>query len=106
MSASPSPAEQTILSAFGQGMAAAGGGGYLSDNPHPWDTERWQAWREGFALIADPARRTVVTIDTASAPGAWRSTLGGAITCAACRQSECDYPDLIYQGLVPLPAHP
>lgn len=44
----------------------------------------------------------VVTINTASPPGAWRSALAPGASCAACGQAECTHPDLIYQGLVPL----
>lgn len=41
--------DQQLLSAFGQGVAAARNGGFLADNPHAWQSEAWRIWREGFA---------------------------------------------------------
>jgi hypothetical protein len=43
-----------------------------------------------------------LTIDD-SPPGSWRAALEPNGSCAACRQRECSHPDVVYQGLVPLP---
>lgn len=43
--------EQQLLSAFGQGEKCARKGGYLSDNPHAYESDSWQSWREGFAFV-------------------------------------------------------
>lgn len=40
--------EQQLLSAFGQGQSARRKGGYLSDNPHEYQSIQWEAWRAGF----------------------------------------------------------
>lgn len=49
--------EHQLLCAFGEGDACARKGGYLSDNPHAWESEKWQAWREGFNMIERDRRR-------------------------------------------------
>lgn len=41
--------DEQALAAFGQGESCARKGGYLSDNPHPYQSEAWRIWREGFA---------------------------------------------------------
>jgi DNA replication initiation complex subunit (GINS family) len=48
-------ADQRALSAFGQGQACQRKGGYLSDNPHAYESEPWQAWREGYDYEARAA---------------------------------------------------
>lgn len=42
-------------------------------------------------------------IDTDSPAGSYRAALNPAASCAVCRQSVCDHPDLLYAGLVPAP---
>lgn len=44
----PSREERQALSAFGEGQATARRGGYLSDNPHRYESDQWATWREGF----------------------------------------------------------
>lgn len=48
-----SRAEHELLCAFGQGYEAGRKGGYLADNPHPWESAAWQAWRTGFQTSTD-----------------------------------------------------
>lgn len=40
--------DEQAMSAFGQGQAAARNGGFLSDNPHCYESEAWVVWREGW----------------------------------------------------------
>ena len=40
--------DEQLIAAFDEGKAKFRNGGYQSDNPHPWETDVWQAWREGF----------------------------------------------------------
>ena len=48
-------ADQRAVCAFGQGQACQRKGGYLSDNPHAYESEPWQAWREGYDYEARAA---------------------------------------------------
>lgn len=40
--------DHQLLAAFGQGQSARRKDGYLSDNPHGYETPQWEAWRAGF----------------------------------------------------------
>lgn len=40
--------ERQLVNSFEAGLSCAKRGGYLSDNPHTYETPRWQSWKLGF----------------------------------------------------------
>lgn len=45
----------------------------------------------------------VAEIDTESPPGAYRAANDPDASCAGCKQTTCQHPDMIYDGTIPLP---
>lgn len=40
--------ERQLIRAYELGEERGFAGGYLSDNPYRYETERWHVWREGY----------------------------------------------------------
>lgn len=47
-------ADHQICCIFGDGEACARRGGYRSDNPHPYGSDLWAVWLEGFEWEEGP----------------------------------------------------
>lgn len=49
--------EQRLMAAFRCGTECEQRGGYRSDNPHPYESDLWQAWLAGYEEELGPEYR-------------------------------------------------